>query len=117
MARAQGSGPVGENDPASVVPGARVAIPSERVLDQAGNEAHVLQPATARADGTARIIVDADLTGATALRSGVPGTGVFLIEGWPEPGAALGDATYSIRLIEVFEDEYDGGFSEVDPWS
>lgn len=95
-----------------------IAAPSERVLADTGAVAYTLQPAKSDATGAARLIVDADMTGASTLKVGAPESAAFHINKWPTSQQAANTAhTYDFSMTEVFVDEFEGGFVEVDPWN
>lgn len=110
-------------DVVNLPPGEIVARPGDRVVllgvDGADDqEAWSLDVATSDGSGDATIRLTSAFTGDGPVSIGGASSVVYKVTGGlPEAVQPLtGDFTYTWSLLEVFEDEYSDGWTEVDPW-
>ena len=69
-------------------------------------------------DRTATVYVQSDVGAGGALTVGGSESRVFSVDAFPDPSEKVSSAwLYDWAMTEVFEDEVQGGFEEINPWA
>ncbi len=100
-------------------PNAQIARVGEfvRVYGATLDTRMLLRPVRSDANGEATIWLDSETGGGGRINFGIPETGVVIADEMPRVVRPnIVDWTYDWSFRQIFEDEIEGGFTEVDPW-